>query len=55
MPFKKRLTDTFLSGDISNNIQWDGVMCSKPKLNVKLPNERAQMSLNFNTKGKSIK
>jgi len=46
IPFKPADAQ-FQTGDLNNDVNWDGVMCSDPKLNVRLRNQSASMSLNF--------
>jgi hypothetical protein len=53
IPFKPR-DNRFFTGDINNDVKWDGLMCNEGKQNVILRNQTSKMSLNFNSRGQKI-
>lgn len=51
--FKAR-SNKFNTGDLSNNVNWDGIQCERSKLNIMMKNQEAKMFLNFDNKGKPL-
>ena len=53
MPFKA-YSAKFVTGQYDRNVDWDGAVCSDPKLNVFLSNQNSVLQLNVNTKGSEL-